>query len=182
MGKRIIEIDYDDLTGEENIPVTTTTLAIDGFAYELDLGEDSERLLHEGLAPFLRAARRPPLSIVKAGLRAGDPPWLTAVHAPTQAPGGDEGEAPESLDAVEWAQWAPDRRDDPREARRKVREWCKAKGWHLNSRAPIAKEYREAYQTFYADRSNWAPIPAGTDLDTAPARALGAAETARRAS
>ncbi|MEU7149752.1 Lsr2 family protein [Streptomyces sp. NPDC045456] len=58
MAQKIITIYTDDLTGEQSEDASTHTLALDGVAYEIDLGPDSFDQLLEAIGPFLEAGRR----------------------------------------------------------------------------------------------------------------------------
>ncbi|AQW48290.1 Lsr2 family protein [Streptomyces violaceusniger] len=58
MAQKIITIYTDDLTGEEAEEAKTHTIAIDGIAYEIDLGPDSYDKLMEAVGPFLTKARK----------------------------------------------------------------------------------------------------------------------------
>jgi hypothetical protein len=58
MAQKIITLYTDDVTGEENTEVATHHFALDGVAYEIDLGPDSYDKLLEALAPFMRAGRK----------------------------------------------------------------------------------------------------------------------------
>ncbi|GGW89661.1 histone-like nucleoid-structuring protein Lsr2 [Streptomyces noursei] len=58
MAQKIVTIYTDDLTGEEAEEAKTHTIAVDGIAYEIDLGPDSYDKLMEAVGPFLSAARK----------------------------------------------------------------------------------------------------------------------------
>ncbi|MEU2361818.1 Lsr2 family protein [Streptomyces noursei] len=58
MAQKFVTIYTDDLTGEESQDASTHTIAIDGVAYEIDLGPDSYDKLLEAVGPFLKAGRR----------------------------------------------------------------------------------------------------------------------------
>lgn len=58
MAQKVITIYTDDLTGEETEEAQTHTIAIDGIAYEIDLGPDSYDKLMEAVGPFLTNGRK----------------------------------------------------------------------------------------------------------------------------
>ncbi|MGC4885744.1 histone-like nucleoid-structuring protein Lsr2 [Micromonospora sp. DT227] len=57
MATKTIVVVTDDLDHSSD-NVTTHHLALDGVAYEIDLGPDNLRRLREALAPYLSAGRR----------------------------------------------------------------------------------------------------------------------------
>ncbi|MFE1775988.1 Lsr2 family protein [Streptomyces sp. NPDC059008] len=58
MAQKIVTIYTDDLTGEEAEEAKTHTIAIDGIAYEIDLGPDSYDKLMEAVGPFITNGRK----------------------------------------------------------------------------------------------------------------------------
>ncbi|AJT62409.1 hypothetical protein T261_0720 [Streptomyces lydicus] len=58
MAQKVITIYTDDLTGEETEEAKTHTIAIDGIAYEIDLGPDSYDKLMEAVGPFITKGRK----------------------------------------------------------------------------------------------------------------------------
>ncbi|MEU6959390.1 histone-like nucleoid-structuring protein Lsr2 [Streptomyces chrestomyceticus] len=73
MAQKIITIYTDDLTGEETADASTHTLALDGVAYEIDLGPDNYDKLLEAIGPFLKAGRRAGRIKGAAGARKANP-------------------------------------------------------------------------------------------------------------
>ncbi|MCM2429340.1 histone-like nucleoid-structuring protein Lsr2 [Streptomyces sp. RKAG337] len=58
MAQKIVTIYTDDLTGKESSDAGTHTFAVDGVAYEIDLGPDSYDKLLDALAPFIKAGHK----------------------------------------------------------------------------------------------------------------------------
>ncbi|WP_438484318.1 histone-like nucleoid-structuring protein Lsr2 [Streptomyces sp. S186] len=58
MAQKTVIVYTDDLTGEETSEAATHTIALDGVAYEIDLGPDSYDKLLEAVGPFLKAGRK----------------------------------------------------------------------------------------------------------------------------
>ncbi|MEF3112393.1 Lsr2 family protein [Streptomyces chrestomyceticus] len=73
MAQKIITIYTDDLTGEETADASTHSIAVDGVAYEIDLGPDSYDKLLEAIGPFLKAGRRTGRVRGAAGARKAKP-------------------------------------------------------------------------------------------------------------
>jgi hypothetical protein len=57
MAKQIQEIFIDDLDGSRMGSANTVRFALDGIAYEIDLGDENEEALRKALSPFLTKAR-----------------------------------------------------------------------------------------------------------------------------
>ncbi|MEU7187442.1 Lsr2 family protein [Streptomyces sp. NPDC045369] len=73
MAQKIITIYTDDLTGEQSEDASTHSIAIDGVAYEIDLGPDSYDKLLEAVGPFLKAGRRQGRAKGASGVRKAKP-------------------------------------------------------------------------------------------------------------
>lgn len=73
----------DDLDGTPLSPgATTTTFAINGVAYEIDLGPENVQQLRAALEPFIAAGRRSGGAPAKASrsAKASDPQRLAAIR------------------------------------------------------------------------------------------------------
>lgn len=60
MARKIVERLVSDLSGIEDESVTTTVLAVNGHAIEIELTADERLELDEGLRPYLEAGRHIP--------------------------------------------------------------------------------------------------------------------------
>ncbi len=58
MARRGSVILVDDIDGSDGSPVTTVQIGLDGVWYEIDLNEDNNRRLREGLEQFIPHARK----------------------------------------------------------------------------------------------------------------------------
>lgn len=58
MGKKVIELLYDDIDGEEVEAAETVKFAVDGAEYEIDLTEQHAKELRAAAAPYVESARR----------------------------------------------------------------------------------------------------------------------------
>jgi hypothetical protein len=58
MGRTIVTVFTDDLTGESGGDIAAHSFSVDGVGYEIDLTPENHQKLLAALEPFVRAARK----------------------------------------------------------------------------------------------------------------------------